>query len=239
VFLSVLGFGTGNLNDAGMEALADRGNGNYGYIDSIREARKVLVEEMGGTLITIAKDVKLQVEFNPAEVSAYRLIGYENRLLENQDFNDDAKDAGEIGAGHTVTALFEVVPVGVELDVPGIDDLRYQPAPATTDLARSSGELLTVKVRYKEPDEDTSLLIDTPVRDAARSFDEATGDFRFASSVAAFGMLLRNSPYSGDATFDMVLDIADDSRGADPEGYRDEFVDLVRRARAIRDLNVR
>ncbi len=239
VFLSVLGFGTGNLNDAGMEALANRGNGNYGYLDSIREARKVLVEQMGGTLITIAKDVKFQVEFNPAEVSAYRLIGYENRVLENQDFNDDAIDAGEIGAGHTVTALFEVVPAGVELDVPGVDDLRYQTAPATTDIARSSGELLTVKVRYKEPDEDTSLLIDTPVQDAGRSFDEATGDFRFASSVAAFGMLLRNSPYSGDATFDMVLDIADDSRGADPEGYRDEFVDLVRRARAIRDLGGR
>jgi Ca-activated chloride channel family protein len=237
VFLSVLGFGTGNLNDAGMEALADRGNGNYGYIDSIREARKVLVEQMGGTLITIAKDVKFQVEFNPAEVAAYRLIGYENRLLENQDFNDDTKDAGEIGAGLTVTALFEVVGVGVDPGTPGVDPLRYQAAPATTDLARSSGELLTVKVRYKEPDEDTSLLIDTPVRDAGRTFDEATADFRFASSVAAFGMILRDSPHKGDATFDSVLDVAEDSRGADPEGYRDEFVDLVRRARAISDLD--
>ena len=236
VFLSVLGFGTGNLNDAGLESLADHGNGNYAYIDTIREARKVLVEEMGSTLVTIAKDVKFQIEFNPAEVNAYRLIGYENRVLENQDFNDDTKDAGEIGAGHAVTALFEVVPNGVDLDVPGVDPLRYQTTLQATDQA-GGGELLTVKVRYKEPDEDVSLLIETPVRDNDREFSSADADYRFASAVAAFGMILRDSPYKGDASLDTVLEIAEASLGADSEGYREEFVDLVRRARAIRDLN--
>ena len=155
VFLSVLGFGTGNFNDAGLEALADRGNGNYAYIDGIREARKVLVQEVGGTLFTIAKDVKFQVEFNPVEVTAYRLIGYENRILRDQDFNDDTKDAGEIGAGHTVTALFEVVPDGVEINVPGVDPLRYQ-APTRPSTEAGSGEMLRVKIRYKEPDGDQS-----------------------------------------------------------------------------------
>jgi Ca-activated chloride channel family protein len=236
VFLSVLGFGGGNLNDAGMEGLADRGNGNYSYIDSIREARKVLVEEMGGTLVTIARDVKFQVEFNPAEVNAYRLIGYENRVLEDQDFNDDTKDAGEIGAGHTVTALFEVVPSGVPMDIPGVDPLRYQTPIETTSRARS-GEILTVKVRYKEPDGDTSLLIETPVRDSEDGFESASADYRFASAVAAFGMILRDSPHRGTATLDDVIGIADSSRGPDVNGYRGEFVDLVRRARAIRDLN--
>jgi Ca-activated chloride channel family protein len=236
VFLSVLGFGTGNLNDAGMEALADQGNGNYAYIDSIREARKVLVEEIGSTLVTIAKDVKFQVEFNPAEVGAYRLIGYENRLLENQDFNDDTRDAGEIGAGHTVTALFEIVPNGVELNVPGVDPLRYQTPLATTEQV-GNGELLTVKVRYKEPDADVSLLIEARVRDRETDFADASNDYRFASAVASFGMILRNSPYKGDSTYDTVLAIADQSLGADSEGYRDEFVSLVRRARAIQNLD--
>jgi len=228
VFLSVLGFGTGNLNDAGLESLADQGNGNYAYIDTIREARKVLVEEMGGTLVTIAKDVKFQIEFNPAEVNAYRLIGYENRVLENQDFNDDTKDAGEIGAGHSVTALFEVVPHGVSLDIPGVDPLRYQTSVRATDQA-GSGELLTAA--------DVSLLIEAPVRDSGRDFTSASDDLRFASAVASFGMILRDSLYKGDATFDTVLEIAGDSLGVDSQGYREEFVELVRRARAIRDLN--
>jgi Ca-activated chloride channel family protein len=236
VFLSVLGFGTGNLNDAGLEALADRGNGNYAYIDTIREARKVLVEEIGSTLVTIAKDVKIQIEFNPLEVSAYRLIGYENRVLQNQDFNDDTVDAGEIGSGQTVTALFEVVPAGVEFDVPGTDPLRYQQALATSDRAEN-GELLTVAVRYKDPQGDTSRLIEAPVLDRGQSFANASTDHRFAAAVAGFGMLLRDSPYKGSASFDSVLRIAEESQGADTGEYRQEFLELVRRARAIRDLN--
>ena len=236
VFLSVLGFGTGNYNDAGLEALADRGNGNYAYIDSIREARKVLVEEMESTLVTIAKDVKIQVEFNPAEVAAYRLLGYENRALENQDFNDDTVDAGEIGAGHTVTALFEIVPVGVAIDLPGVDPLRYQAALAPTDRA-SSGELLTVAVRYKEPDGEDSLRIEAPVVDRGQAFEAASTDHRFAAAVAGFGMLLRDSPYKGSATFDSILRIAEGSLGSDAGGYRQEFAELVRRARALEDLN--
>jgi Ca-activated chloride channel homolog len=236
VFLSVLGFGTGNLSDARLEALADRGNGNYSYIDSIREARKVLVEEIGSTLVTIAKDVKIQVEFNPAEVTAYRLIGYENRALENQDFNDDTVDAGEIGSGHTVTALFEIVPVGVPIDLPGVDPLRYQSAAVPSDQARS-GELLTVAVRYKEPDGDESRLIEAPVVDRDQTFENASTDQRFAAAVAGFGMLLRDSPYKGSTTFDSVLRIGEASQGADAGGYRQEFLELVRRARALEDLN--
>ena len=235
IFLSVLGFGTGNYNDAGLESLADQGNGNYAYIDGIREARKVLVEEMGATLVTIAKDVKFQVEFNPAEVSAYRLIGYENRILQDQDFNDDTKDAGEIGAGHSVTALFEVVPPGVEIDIPGVDPLRYQTPFEPTDRA-ASGELLTVSIRYKEPDGDESRLMEVPVRDSEQDLEEASADYRFQSAVAAFGMILRDSPYKGAATFDSVLERAEASAGSDREGYREEFIELVRRARAIRDL---
>ena len=235
IFLSVLGFGTGNYNDAGLESLADQGNGNYAYIDGIREARKVLVEEMGATLVTIAKDVKFQVEFNPAEVSAYRLIGYENRILQDQDFNDDTKDAGEIGAGHSVTALFEVVPAGVEIDIPGVDPLRYQTPFEPTDRA-ASGELLTVSIRYKEPDGDESRLMEVPVRDSEQDLEEASADYRFQSAVAAFGMILRDSPYKGIATFDSVIERAEASAGSDREGHREEFIELVRRARAIRDL---
>ena len=237
VFLSVLGFGTGNYNDAGLEALADQGNGNYAYIDTIREARKVLVDEMAGTLITIAKDVKIQIEFNPLEVNAYRLIGYENRVLEDRDFNDDEKDAGEIGSGHTVTALFEVVPTGVDLDVPGVDPLKYQ-VPARASAAATSGELMTIKIRYKDPDGDESKLIETAVLNRVDVRDElASADFRFAVAVAAFGMILRDSPYKGDATFDSVIRMAEASRGSDPQGYRAEFIELVRRARAISELD--
>ncbi|HEX8672766.1 MAG TPA: von Willebrand factor type A domain-containing protein [Longimicrobium sp.] len=224
-FLTVLGFGRGNLKDSKMEQLADRGNGNYAYIDNLLEARKVLVSEMGGTLLTVAKDVKLQVEFNPARVRAYRLIGYENRLLANQDFNDDTKDAGEMGAGHTVTALYEIIPVGVRSDavVRGVDSLRYRtaaPAPART----STGELAFVKVRYKLPDGDTSRLLEHPVRDTGAA---ASADFTFATAVAGFGMLLRESEHRGTLTLDQVVRLAEGSRGADPEGYRGEFVRLV------------
>jgi Ca-activated chloride channel family protein len=226
-FLTVLGFGRGNLKDSKMEQLADRGNGNYAYIDNLLEARKVLVSEMGGTLLTVAKDVKLQVEFNPARVAAYRLIGYENRLLANEDFNDDSKDAGEMGAGHTVTALYEIIPVGVRTGAPvrGVDSLRYgAPAPAAPAAAHG-GELAFVKVRYKLPDGDTSRLLEHPVRDTRAA---PSPDFSFAAAVAGFGMLLRDSEHRGTLTLDQVLALAGRSRGTDPDGYRAEFVRLAR-----------
>jgi len=240
VFLSVLGFGMGNLKDATLELLADKGNGNYAYIDTLNEARKVLVEQMQSTLVTIAKDVKIQVEFNPAEVAAYRLIGYENRMLAAEDFNDDRKDAGEIGAGHTVTALYEIVPAGLggQWTRPAMDDLKYQQpevveAPPALSDAAGSGELLTLKLRYKAPEEDTSELLEFPVRDGGAAFGEASADFRFAASVASFGMLLRHSPYRGDWSFNTIAETASASRGGDPFGYRAEFVELVRSARKI------
>jgi Ca-activated chloride channel family protein len=232
VFLSVLGFGTGNLKDSTMEKLADRGNGNYAYIDSPLEARKVLVEQAGGTLVTVAKDVKIQIEFNPAKVGAYRLIGYENRLLAAEDFNDDAKDAGEIGAGHTVTALYEIVPPEKELPLPQVDSLKYQQAGQLTEAARS-GDLLTLKLRYKAPDGHESTPLEFAVPDRELAFGESSPDFRFVSAVAAFGMLLRDSPHKGNSTFDSVLETATESRGADPEGYRREFLELVQKARSL------
>ncbi len=231
VFLSVFGFGRGNYKDATLERLADKGNGNCGYIDTFAEARKLFVEQMSGTLITIAKDVKIQVEFNPAQASAYRLIGYENRLLRKEDFNDDTKDAGEIGAGHTVTALYEIVPVGQELKLPGVDPLKYQPA--TPPPVNASRELMTVKLRYKQPDGDTSQLLEVPVTDAGRSYAKASGDFKFAASVAAFGMVLRDSEYKGNATLGAVLELAEEGKGADAAGHRAEFLQLVREAQAL------
>ncbi len=232
IFLTVLGFGTGNLKDSTMEKLADKGNGNYGYIDSITEARKLLVDEMGATLVTIAKDVKIQVEFNPAQVAAYRLIGYENRLLRDEDFNDDTKDAGEIGAGHTVTALYEIVPTGVEYKGPGVDDLKYQ-QPRTTTEAADSGELLTVKLRYKKPDADVSKRLIMAVNDIGLQFDQAGKDFKFAAAAAAFGMLLRDSAFKGNATYDDVIQMARAGRGEDEHGYRAEFINLVENAAAM------
>ena len=226
VFLSVLGFGQGNLKDATMEMLADRGNGNYSYIDSEAEARKVLVSEAGATLVTIAKDVKIQVEFNPRQVVGYRLVGYENRMLRAEDFADDSKDAGEIGAGHTVTALYEVVPAGIPLDRPGASPLKYQQAPSPSP-ASSSGELLTVKLRYKDPEGSESRLLATTV---ASEPGRASERLRFASAVAAFGMLLRESEHRGRADWPMVLELAREGRGRDAEGYRAEFLDLARRA---------
>ncbi len=232
VFLSVLGFGRGNVKDSTMEMLADKGNGNYAYIDSIAEARKVLVSEMGGTLFTVAKDVKIQVEFNPTRVQAWRLIGYENRQLAHQDFNDDKKDAGEIGAGHNVTAFYEVVPVGVKSNVPSVDPLKYQ-QPAGNSSAAYTDELLTLKLRYKAPEGDTSGLISTPVADTNASFGEASSDFRFAASVAAFGMVLRKSANVGSFGLQNVIDLAVPEVGDDVAGYRREFVALVRKAQAI------
>ena len=230
VFLSVLGYGMGNLKDGNLEKLADKGNGHYAYIDSRREAYKVLVEEMGSTLVTVAKDVKIQVEFNPARVGAFRLIGYENRIMAHQDFNDDTKDAGEIGAGHHVTALYEIVPTGKVGALPGIDPLKYTKAAAAT---ASSDESFTVKLRYKCPDGDTSRLIDCGVADPGRSFVESSDDLKFASAVAGFGMLLRGSADKGSLTYSGVLEIAEATSSRDPSGYRREFVAVVRQARAL------
>ena len=235
VFLSVLGFGTGNVNDSTMELLADKGNGNYAYIDSISEGRKVLVEQMGSTLFTIAKDVKIQVEFNPARVAGYRLIGYENRLLAKEDFNDDKKDAGEIGAGHTVTALYEIIPAGQPVPgSPSVDPLKYQkPAPPSGE---AGVELLTVKLRYKAPDGEKSKLLEIPLRaDDMPVFGQTSEDFRFAVSVAAFGMKLRGSPEAGKISWAEIQDIARGSLGEDPGSYRAEFLTLVEKAKRLED----
>jgi Ca-activated chloride channel homolog len=232
VFLSVLGFGAGNLNDSMMEKLADKGDGNYAYIDSESEALKALGEQAGATLVTIAKDVKIQVEFNPRLVAGYRLIGYENRLLADRDFNDDRKDAGEIGAGHTVTALYEIVPAGQEVENPGVDGLKYA-RPSGEAVGTGSGELLTVKLRYKEPDGDASRLLSVGVADSAASFRNASDDFKFAAAVAEFGMLLRDSRYKGQASYDSAAELARASLGTDLRGRRAEFVKLLESAHAL------
>ena len=232
VFLSVLGVGTGNLKDSTMERLADKGNGNYSYLDSLTEARRVLINEAGSTLVTVAKDVKIQVEFNPALVGAYRLVGYENRRLRARDFNDDAKDAGELGAGHTVTALYEIVPPGEAVNTGGVDPLRYQrpvePPPARATVP--STELMTVKVRYKKPDSGVSTLVSVPV--AGRETASAR-HLPFAAAVAGFGMLLRDSPFKADATWADVVRLANSGRGEDRDGYRAEFIRLVDLAAAL------
>jgi Ca-activated chloride channel family protein len=226
VFLTVLGFGMGNLKDSTMEKLADRGNGNYAYIDSIAEARKVLVKQAGATLVTVAKDVKLQVEFNPATVAGYRLIGYENRILRHEDFNDDKKDAGDIGAGHSVTALYEIVPAGMEVPSAKVDDLKYQgkAAPGT------SGELLTVKIRYKAPDGNTSKLTSRAVTGAPAELAKSSIDYRWAAAIAGFGMMLRQSPHRGNLTWKQVQALAEGALGKDDEGYRREALELIRAA---------
>ena len=240
VFLSVLGFGMGNLKDSTMEKLADMGNGHYAYIDTLNEARKVLVEEMSGTLVTVAKDVKIQVDFNPAKVEAYRLIGYENRVLRPEDFNNDLKDAGDMGAGHTVTALFEIVPRGGNVPGPSIDPSVFQPSTRTAPAAVSNGnanstDLLVLRMRYKLPDAAESTRMDVPLADREVAFARADRDVRFAAAVAAFGMILKDSSYKGDATLQWVLETASSSVGQDRGGYRDEFVSLVRKAIALSD----
>ncbi len=255
VFLSVLGVGTGNLKDATLESLADRGNGNYHYLDGLREARKVLVDELLGTIVTVAKDVKIQVEFNPAVVGAYRLIGYENRVLAAADFNDDAKDAGEMGAGGAVTALYEIVPAGAAPQ-PGVDPLRYQGAPTAVPSAvpstgpstepvaepstenvddGRSGEMLMLKVRYKLPEGTESARFEMPLTDSGAAFDEASADLRFASAVASFGMLLRGSPAAAGTNYDAVLELAQGAidGGGDPGGHRAQFLDLVLKAKTL------
>ncbi|MEQ8581173.1 MAG: von Willebrand factor type A domain-containing protein [Marinoscillum sp.] len=228
VFLTVLGFGMGNYKDSKMGTLADKGNGNYAYIDNILEAKKVLVTEFGGTLFTIAKDVKIQVEFNPNVVQAYRLIGYENRKLNDEDFNDDKKDAGELGSGHTVTALYEIIPVGVKSEfTKDVDDLKYQ----TQAIAGNMDELLTVKFRYKAPAGNTSQLIERVVpNDKQPDEDE---NLNWAATVASFGMVLRDSEFKGDLTFSKVLQMAHQSAGTDEFGYRAEFINLVNIANRI------
>ncbi|HTJ41580.1 MAG TPA: von Willebrand factor type A domain-containing protein [Kofleriaceae bacterium] len=228
IFLTVLGVGMGNVKDSTMEQLADRGNGNYAYLDSLAEARKVLVEQSGATLVTVAKDVKLQIELNPARVAGYRLIGYEDRLLHDQDFNDDKKDAGDLGAGHSVTALYELVPAG--LDVPGakVDKLKYSATTATD--ASAASELMTVKVRYKPPTENTSKLLTRAVPDAQPSWRDTSVDFRWAAAVAGFGMMLRGSPERGEMTWKRALLLARGALGDDREGYRKELVGLIAKA---------
>lgn len=230
VYLTVLGFGSGNYHDDTMEILADKGNGNYAYIDSLLEAKKVLVKERSGTLFALADDVKIQVEFNPAQVGAYRLIGYENRALADEDFRDDSKDAGEIGAGHRVTALYELMPKGAA-DIPPIDDLKYQ---RPGSLSRSvNNELLTVKLRYKPAGSKTSVQIAASLDDDDRAVEQTSIDFRFAAAVAGFGMLLRDSEQKGAFGWDECLTMARNARGEDRNGYRAEFTRLVEMAQLL------
>jgi Ca-activated chloride channel homolog len=229
VFLTCLGFGMGNYKDSKMETLANKGNGNYGYIDNMQEAQKMFIKEFGGTLFTIAKDVKIQIEFNPTKVAGYRLIGYENRLLKDEDFKDDKKDAGELGSGHTVTALYEIIPVGVENsalknDVKNVDPLKYQ----LNNPTNNHQELATIKLRYKKPDAQTSVEL-VKIISADNVIDNRLSDnFRFSASVALFGMLLRESQYKGVGDYKMVLNLAERAKGSDTEGYRSEFMRLVK-----------
>jgi len=227
IFLTVLGYGMGNYQDDRLELLADKGNGNYAYIDTLQEARKVLVREMGSTLLTIAKDVKVQIEFNPAQVAGYRLIGYENRKLEHQDFNDDGKDAGEIGAGHTVTAFYEIIPVGQKVPASGIDALKYT-TPGQPGNAALADQIATVKLRYKAPHGTRSQLVQVEVRDGGESFAQADKDFQFGAAVAAFGMRLRDSDHKGNTSKRRVVDWAKGGLARDPHGDRSEFLTLVR-----------
>lgn len=229
VFLTVLGFGMGNYHDDTMEILADSGNGNYAYIDSLLEAKKVLIKERASTLFTLASDVKIQIEFNPARVGAYRLIGYENRMLADEDFKDDTKDAGEIGRGHSVTALYEIVPAGAA-DIPQVDGLKYRKVQASDQAGE---EIMTVKLRYKPSGQTTSVMTDLAVQDTAPTLARTSDDFRFAAAVAGFGMLLKDSKYLSDLDYPKLLEFAKSSRGKDDEGYRAEFIRLVEMAQLL------
>lgn len=230
VFISVLGFGMGNYQDSKMETIADKGNGNYAYIDNILEAKKVLVNEFGGTMFTIAKDVKIQIEFNPAVVESYRLIGYENRLLNNEDFEDDKKDAGELGSGHTVTALYEIVPAGSASSQ--ANTLKYLTA-NLNNLAKKSDEIATVKFRYKKPDGEKSKLIEKTIAYREKRFEDMSDNFRFSASVAGFGMLLRDSEHKGDLNWDKVIRMAQNAKGRDQEGYRSEMIQLMKLSKQL------
>ncbi|HEY8733689.1 MAG TPA: VWA domain-containing protein, partial [Puia sp.] len=232
VFLTVLGFGMGNYKDSKMEKLADKGNGNHAYIDNENEARKVLVNEFGGTLFTIAKDVKLQIEFNPAKVQSYRLIGYENRMLNKEDFNNDSKDAGELGSGHTVTAIYEIIPAGIRNDFfESVDSLKYQHT--TKTIAKKGNEIMTIKFRYKNPDGEKSNMIEHVVADQSLALTETSDNFRFVSAVAQFGMLLRNSDFKQQSSYDKAWVMAKNSLGRDREGYRADFLRLLNEASKI------
>ena len=232
VHLTVLGYGMGNYKDKKIQVLAEKGNGNHAYIDNLQEANRVLVGEFGATLHTVAKDVKLQVEFNPSQVQAYRLIGYESRLLKDEDFNNDAKDAGDMGAGHTVTAFYEVIPAGVKNEYVGkVDDLKYQKKEKMTLKPTGSDELLTVKLRYKAPDKDVSRKMELPFVD--NKGDSVSSDFRFASAVAMFGQLLRDSDFKGTADYDKVIKLAKQGLNNDERGYRREFIRLVEAAKGL------
>jgi len=238
IFMTVLGFGMGNIKDDKMEIIADKGNGNYSYIDNLQEARRVLVREFGGTLFTIAKDVKLQIEFNPSKVQSYRLIGYENRLLNDEDFNDDQKDAGEMGSGHNVTALYELVPAGTDEKIPSVDPLKYQDSKRTNVASGNNyhNEYLTIKVRYKKPDGMTSMLLEKPVKDYVSDMEDASDNLRFAAAVTEFGMILRNSEYKGVSTLDQAEKLARSARSDDEEGYRGEFIRLIDTVKGMRVL---
>jgi Ca-activated chloride channel family protein len=232
VFLSVLGYGMGNYKDNKMQQLADKGNGNHSYIDNINEAKKVLISEFGSTLFTIAKDVKIQIEFNPSKVQAYRLIGYENRVMAVEDFNDDQKDAGELGSGHTVTALYEIIPVGVkDTFIKDIDPLKYQKN--QKDIVDGGNEMLTIKLRYKTPEGEVSKLITQTVIDNQITLASTSDNFRFSAAVAEFGLLLRGSEYKQQSTFEQVLSLAKSAKGPDKNGYRTEFIKLVQNAGSL------
>lgn len=230
IYLTALGFGMGNYKDSKMQQIADKGNGNHAYIDNLNEAKKVLLHEFGSTLFTIAKDVKIQVEFNPAKVQSYRLIGYENRMLAKEDFNDDTKDAGEIGAGHTVTALYEVIPVGVKNEFDrSVDALKYQKAETVANV-EFGDEMMNVKIRYKKPDSDISKLIAQPIKSTATVLGETSDNFRFSAAVASFGLLLRDSKFKQAANYEQVIALAKSAKGRDVNGYREEFIELVEKA---------
>lgn len=234
VFLTVLGYGMGNYKDNKMQKLADKGNGNHAYIDGISEAKKVLVNEFGGTLFTIAKDVKLQVEFNPALVQGYRLVGYENRMLNKEDFNDDQKDAGDMGSGHTVTAIYEIIPVGVKSSfLKNVDSLKYSSKIESMGAPVYNDEIMNIKFRYKAPDGDVSKLIVHPVKNNTLSFSATSDNFRFASAVSGFGMLLRNSEFKGGSSYPMILLLAKGAISNDKEGYKKEFIELVESAQSL------
>jgi len=231
VFLSILGFGMGNYKDGRMEQLADNGNGNYAYIDNFQEAKKVFVQEMGGTLHTIAKDVKLQVEFNPAQVKEYRLVGYENRKLKNEDFNNDKKDAGDLGAGHTVTAIYEIILNNSSSSkAKRIDVLKYQDRSIKL-LSSVDPDLMTIKLRYKKSNEDVSKLLEVTAKDEGLTLSATSNNFRFSAAVASFAMILRDSEFKGNANFENVKKLAEGAKGKDEFGYRKEFLELVQKAK--------
>ncbi|WP_299115467.1 von Willebrand factor type A domain-containing protein [uncultured Winogradskyella sp.] len=228
IYLTICGFGMGNYKDGRMEQISNAGNGNYFYIDNIKEAKKVFSTDMRANMFTIAKDVKIQIEFNPSQVKAYRLIGYENRVMKNEDFNNDKKDAGELGAGHTVTALYEVVPFNSKYQAKQHDALKYQKTETT--VASNNNEMLTIKFRYKKPKDNKSILITKTIEDKSLELEKASNNFKFSSAVAGFGLLLRDSKYKGDITYTMAKELALNAKGNDVNGYRQELISLIETA---------